>query len=124
MKMRILILASFLAVVVGAGALQGGEVPRTYVENVSTFICPAKNRDMSGSIHFADKSAKSAVIDGKNRTLKKVRVAKSRWGKGLASSRGIRQHHWSLLLSGRTGSPSLNAAHLRGSFGLLVAQAT
>ena len=72
MRMRILILASFLAVVVGAGALQGGEVPRTYVENVSTFICPAKNRDMSGSIHLADKSAKSAVIDGKNRTLKKT----------------------------------------------------
>jgi hypothetical protein len=71
MRIRILILASFLAVVVGAGALQGGEVPRTYVENVSTFICPAKNRDMSGSIHLADKSAKSAVIDGKNRTLKK-----------------------------------------------------
>jgi hypothetical protein len=71
MRIRTLILLSFLAVVVGASALPGGVAPREYVENVATFICPAKNRDMTGSIYLADKSAKSGVIDGKNRPLKK-----------------------------------------------------
>jgi hypothetical protein len=63
MRIRTLILLSFLAVVVGASALPGGVAPREYVENVATFICPAKNRDMTGSIYLADKSAKSGVID-------------------------------------------------------------
>ena len=71
MRKPALILAVFTAVVVLASVVEGEQAPRGYVESVSTFVCPAQYRDMNGAIHFSDSTAKSAIIDGKNRSMKK-----------------------------------------------------
>jgi hypothetical protein len=71
MKIRALIFIVFFALIASATALEGGQEKREFVESVSTFVCPAKNGAMNGAIHFSSKEVKSAVVDRKNRALKK-----------------------------------------------------
>ncbi len=71
MRKPIYVLAAFTALVILATAVESEQAPREYVESVSTFVCPAEYRDTNGAVHFADTLAKSAIIDGKNRTMKK-----------------------------------------------------
>ena len=71
MKTRLLILFIFIGLIASANALEGDQETREYVESVSTFICPAKNGAITGEIHLANKHVKSALVDRKNRALKK-----------------------------------------------------
>jgi len=71
MKTRTLILVIFLGLMASTNALKGDQEPRVHVESVSTFICPAKNGPTTGAIYLANKGVKSALVDQKNRALKK-----------------------------------------------------
>lgn len=71
MKLRLVVLLSFVGLVLATTAIPNKPVGRELIESVSTFICPAKNGDTSGVIHLGEKGIKSAFIDKKNRALKK-----------------------------------------------------
>lgn len=73
MRSRVYILATFIGLVALTTAIPNKPESREFIESVSTFVCPAKNGDSktNGVIHVGEKAVKSALIDKKNRPLKK-----------------------------------------------------
>lgn len=73
MRIRLYILATFIGLIAATTAIPNKPENREFVESVSTFVCPAKsgNSNTNGVIHVGAKAVKSALIDKKNRPLKK-----------------------------------------------------
>lgn len=71
MKNRLIILSTFIVFIAGTTMIRTEPEKREFVESVSTFVCPAKKESVTGVIQLGRKGIKSAVIDKKNRSLKK-----------------------------------------------------
>ena len=74
MRIRIIVLLSFIALTAGTATITSTPTSREFVESVSTFICPAKSGNQSGVIALGKKGVKSGAIDKKNRALKKSKA--------------------------------------------------
>ena len=74
MKLRILILGIFISLTAATATITSAPASREFVESVSTFICPAKTGNSSGTISLGSKGVKSALVDKKNRVLKKSKA--------------------------------------------------
>lgn len=74
MKYRLIVLITFLALIFGTTLISSEPEKREFVESVSTFVCPAKKESVTGEIKLGQKGIKSAVIDKKNRSLKKSKT--------------------------------------------------
>ena len=71
MRTRLIILAVFIALMLGTTTISFEPEKREFVESVSTFVCPAKKENIIGSIQLGQSGVKSALVDKKNRSLKK-----------------------------------------------------
>lgn len=71
MRNRLIILTIFVALMVGTTKISTQPEKREFVESVSTFVCPAKKESVTGVIQVGRSGVKSALIDKKNRSLKK-----------------------------------------------------
>ena len=71
MKARLIVLLTFALSVIAASAISYAPAKPELIKSVATLICPAKNGDASGEISLGSTRTKSAVIDKKNRILKK-----------------------------------------------------
>ena len=71
MRQRFLILGIFIALTAGTMTITSAPESREFVESVSTYICPAKSENSTGAISLGSKGVKSALVDKKNRQLKK-----------------------------------------------------
>ena len=74
MKNRLIVLITFLALIFGTTLISSEPEKREFVESVSTFVCPAKKESVTGVIQLGRKGVKNAVIDKKNRALKKSKA--------------------------------------------------
>lgn len=71
MRNRLIALAIFSGLIFATLTIESAPSRREFVESVTSFICPAKNGDISGLIHLGNSGVKSATIDRKNRSMKK-----------------------------------------------------
>lgn len=74
MRIRVVVLFSFIALIASTATITSTPTSREFVESVSTFICPAKSGDQSGVIALGKKGVKSGTIDKKDRALKKSKA--------------------------------------------------
>lgn len=71
MRIRILTLLIFSLLMFGTTTISNPVAKREFVESVATFVCPAKNGDVSGSIQLGKNGVLAAPIEKKNQKLKK-----------------------------------------------------